>query len=535
MLDSLTKRWIQSAADERAAADGCRFDEAAGLHVVEFFRRFLRHSKGEWAGRPFELLDWQRDGITMPLFGWKRPDGTRRFRKTYIEIPKKNGKSTLASGVGLYLLVGDGEPGAEIYSAATDQQQASIVHGEAIHMVESSPELSSVLQINQSTKTITYLGTKSVYKALSKEANSKEGLNAHGIIADELHAWYGRKLWDALKYAFRARRQGLLFVITTAGEDELSVCYEQYEYAKSVLSGAIHDDRFFAFIREAGPKDDWTDIEVARRANPSLGITIQEDEFRADIAEAQKTLAAQATFKRYSLNIWSTGVSPWLSPESWAGCFEKFSEADLLGRPCFGGLDLAKTRDMTAFVLCFPDGDDRYLLLPYFWLPEETANNPDAPVEYRVWAEEGLIELTPGNVCDYGFVKKQIVAASQKFALQDYAYDPWNAEHLTQELQEEHDLKRFEFRQTLTNFAAPTAEFERLVVGGGLKQNGHAILSAQAGWVNVYINANGDRRPIKPKKRSHRKIDGIVAGIMALARAMKGSAESTVTESVLIY
>ncbi len=536
-MDSATRRRIVTPADEIAARNGCYYDERAGMRVVEFFRRFLRHSKGsDFAGRPFELLDWQREEIILPLFGWKRSDGMRRFRKTYLEIPKKNGKSTLASGIGLYLLVGDNEPGAEVYSAATDQTQASIVHGEAINMVDASPELSSILQVNRSNRNIIFPGCKSYYRALSSDAAGKEGLNAHAVIADELHVWKGRKLWAALRYAFRARKQGLLFVITTAGDDPTSVCFEQHLYARDVLSGVNTDERFFAYIRAANESlgDNWTDPAVWHKANPGLGTVIDPIEFAHDVEEAKKSPLSQSEFKRYSLNIWASAQQPWLRMEDWNACQQAYTLESLAGRECYGGLDLAKTRDMTALVLVFPELDGTYKLWPFFWLPEDTVHDPDMPEHYRLWQREGWIETTPGNVCDYGFIEKRILEISQQFDLRKYAFDPYNAEATTQRLEDQHDIKRIAFQQTIKNFAEPTSEFERLVLSQKLVHNGHPILAWQAGNVNVRTDANNNRRPVKPQRGDTRTIDGIVAAIMGLAQALQSSNE-VIRESVLVY
>lgn len=535
-MRSSTSKWIRTAADERAAARGCHFDEKAAEKVARFFARFLCHSKGEWAGKPFELLDWQRNDVIYPLFGWKRPDGSRRFRNAYVELPKKNGKSTLAAGIGLYMLVADGEPGAECYSAATDQKQASIVHGEACNMVDASPELSSRLSINRTTKTIAFPATQSVYRALSSGHRGQEGLNAHCIVIDELHAWYGRILWDALKYAFRSRRQGLRFVISTAGDDMLSVCREQHDYAQSVINGTLDDERYFAYIRAADTADDWTSLETARKANPCLGITIREDDFAADVAEAQKSPATQAAFKRYSLNLWATATNPWLRIEDWLACQEPYTEEDLLGRECFAGLDLASTTDMSALVLLFRE-EDRYRLLPYFWLPEDAAADHDAPEEYRLWAREGHLRTTPGNVCDFAFIERDIAALAARFQIRELAFDPYNAEALTQSLESNHGIKRIAFPQTMPNFAGPTKEFERLILAGRIHHNGHPVLTWQAGHVNVYTDANGNIRPVKPKRGDRRKIDGIVSAIMAKAREMLAppAAKSLLAQGTLLW
>ncbi len=447
-----TADFIKNESDERAIANGCEFDERRAERVVAFMRRFLCHSKGKWAGEPFELLDWQREDVIMPLFGWVRPDGTRRFRKTYIEIPKKNGKSTLASAVGLYLLLGDGEMGAEVYSAASDQEQASVVHREAINMVDSSPALSRVAKVNRSNKNIAYEKTKSFYRALSSQPGGKEGLNAHGIIADELHVWHGRAFWDTLKYAFSARRQGLLFVITTAGDDPLSICYEQYRYAKGVLGGDIEDERFFAYVKEASPGDDWRDKDVWFKANPSLGHTLSVDDFQADANEAEKTPSTQTTFKRYRLDIWATSSNPWLKREDWDACTAMIDMAELDGCICYAGLDLSRTRDMTALVLVFPLGENRFRIVPFFWLPEAAVNDPGNPEEFRVWAKAKLIEVTDGNYIDFGFIKKRIVEISKTYNLGGIYYDPKYAADVVQSLMDEHGIHCEPFKQSIMDF-----------------------------------------------------------------------------------
>lgn len=522
-------RWLRSEADERAAQAGCYFSARHADYVTEFFPALLQHSKGQWAGKPFELLDWQRDELVQPLFGWLRPDGTRRYRKAFVEIPKKNGKSTLAAGIGLYLLVGDGEQGAEVYSAASDRDQASIVHGEAIRMVDASDSLSLVLKVNRSTHVITHPDSNSVYKALSSAAAGKEGLNAHGLIIDELHVWQGRELWDALRYAGRARRQPLLFVITTAGDDLTSVCYEQYQYAKGVLDGSIVDDRFFALIYEAQPADVEADKifnrKVWRSSNPSIGSTIDEAEFGRDVDEAVKTPTSRSSFLRYSFNIWATAEHPWLDLGAWIACREEFTPEELLGKRCGAGLDLAKILDTASFVLCFPDEDESgeavFRLLPRFWLPSETAEKRKDIVSYQTWAQMGLITLTEGDVCDYDAIRLHVGAASRKYRIHELAFDPWNAESLTQDLERQYGIKRHEFRQTINRYAHPTAEFERLIKSRALRNNGHLVLQWQAGHVRVKTDPSGNIRPVKQKHGDHRTIDGVVASIMALDCALR--------------
>jgi phage terminase large subunit-like protein len=285
--------WIRSEGDERAVLAGCWFDREAGERVCDFFERFLVHTKGEWAGKPFALFDWQKKDLVMPLFGWRRRNGERRFRKAYVEVPKKNGKSGLCSGIALYLLMADGEPGAEVYSAAADRDQAAIVYGESEKMVLKSPSLQKHLRVVASRKTIIYQRTLSYFRCLSADVPTKEGLNIHGLIFDELHAQRNRELFDTLQYGGAARRQPLLVSITTAGFDRNSICWEQHDYADKILRGVVDDPSFFPLIYAAGEEDDWTDPVVWRKANPSFGLTIREDAFAEEAREAQEKPSQQ--------------------------------------------------------------------------------------------------------------------------------------------------------------------------------------------------------------------------------------------------
>jgi len=515
--------------------EGCTFDVALAEHAAGFFPRYLSHSKGSrWAGKPFDLLPWERDDLVMPLFGWLRANGTRRFRRAYIEIPKKNGKSILGSGIGLYMFCADGEPGAQVYSAATDIKQANIVHQEAVNMVDASPQLSAELKVNRSTYNISHLASRSFYRALSGIPRGKHGFNAHAIIIDELHEWQGRKLWDALKYAMRGRDQGLIFIITTAGDDPLSVCHEQHEHAQGVISGAIEDLRYFGLIYAADPKDDYTNEKVWHKTNPSLGVAIDLEEFRADFRDAQRTPTELAVWKQLSLNLWNTGGERWLAPDLWAACQRDFTPEDLAGRDCWAGLDLAQTLDTTALVLVFPMEDGSFKVLPFFWLPEETAKKMQDRVPWLQWAEAGHVRLTPGNVCDYGFVKSQIRELALLFNIRELAFDPKFAEQVTQEIEqgscdshgqvieEGTGIPRIKFPQTITNFCGPTAELERLVLSQQIHHNGHPVLAWQVGNTNVYTDCNCNKRPTKPTPNDYRKIDGVVGTIMALGRATTG-------------
>lgn len=528
-----TKPWIRSEADERAIANGCRFSERLAEFVVGWIKKYLRHSEGRWAGEPFELMDWQRDELFYPLFGWVRrsPETDkiiRRYRRVYVEIPKKNGKSPTAAVIGTYMLAGDGEPGAKVFSVATTKEQARIVHDHAIHMVEDAPDLLANSKINRTTQHILFKPTRSTYVVISSMFRGAEGLNGNCAILDELHAWRGDQLYRALKPMFASRLEPILFQITTAGTDMQSVCRQQHEYARGVVSGDIWDDGFLPLIYAADKEDDWRAEETWTKANPSIGVTVLRSDLHETFNEEKTTAAGQASFKRYRLNIWATAENPWLNMDAWARCESPFTEESLEGRPCWAGLDLSKSGDMTALALCFPpdpDGEDVYQQLVYFWLPEDTVKSRRHLAAYEDWVRRGHIGLMPGGECDYEFVIERIVELKTRFKLRELLYDEMFARPVCQELEEKHGIKRRAFPQTIVAYSHPTTEYERLVNQGRLRHNGNPVLTWQAGHVKVKMDANRNIRPLKQTRGDYRSVDGIVAGIMALAGALDGMSQ----------
>lgn len=507
-------------ADEHAIAQGCHLDIEAAERVRTFMRKFLRHSKGQWAGKPFELLDWQWEQVIKPLFGWKRADGTRRFRRGYIEVPKKNGKSALCSGISLYLLIGDGEAGAEVYNAAADINQASIVFTEAGNMVEASPALSSRCEVLRSTKRINYPSQRSWYKALSADVKTKEGLNIHGLIFDELHAQPNRDLWDTLIYGGAARRQPMFLSITTAGYDKESICYEQHGYARGVLDGSIQDPSFFAYLSAAEEADDWKSPETWKKANPSLGVTIDISDMEQACKEAQLSPAKENAFRRYRLNQWTEQDVRAIPMDQWKACGRKYDWKDFEGRYCWAGLDLASTNDVTAMVLVFALDGGRFACLPRFWVPEEAGKNREARNRQRfeAWIRSGLMQVTPGSSCDYDFVRRDIVDLSYKYKFDQIAFDPWNARQLATQLEKDDGLPMIEFRQGFATMNAPTKYFLGLVADQKLEHPNDPVLNWMAGNFSVDTDPAGNLKP--SKKSSAEKIDGIVALIEGVGCAM---------------
>ena len=496
---------------------GLRFEPAAARHAIAFFG-FLRHSKGEWAGEPFELAPWQAF-VAGALFGWKRDDGLRRFRTAYCAVPRKNGKSTLSAGLGLYLLVADGEPGAEIYSAATSRDQARIVFDEAKRMTASSPALRR--RVETLINNLHVPGTSSRFMPLSSDASTVDGLNVHGAIIDELHAHRSRNVVDVLETATGARRQPLIFEITTAGYDRHTICFEHHDYAIKVLDGIIRDDSWFAFIAAADDGDEWSDPSTWRRANPNLGRSVKEDDLARKVEKALALPGAQNAFRRMHLNEWTEQAERWIDLAAWDACAGPVPLERLRGRRCFGGLDLSTTTDVTALAWLFPpDHDDEpWHLLSRYFVPEDNIRRRAERdrVPYDVWARQGFVEPTPGNVVDYRAVEQRIHADAALFDVREIAYDPWNATHIALRLQEE-GASMVEFRQGFRSMAAPTRELEKLILSRSLAHAGNPVTRWMASNAAVAQDPAGNLKPAKDK--STERIDGIVAAIMALGRAM---------------
>lgn len=504
----------------RFMAKSSRYNAKAADHAVNFIQK-LTHTKGKWAGEYFKLLPWQEQ-IIRDVFGTIKKNGYRQFNTAYIEIPKKNGKSELAAAVALYLLCADFEDGAEVYGCAADRQQASIVFDVAAEMVRNSPALSKWLKVNKSQKRIMFPAKNSYYQVLSAEAFTKHGLNVHGVIFDELHAQPNRNLFDVMtKGSGDARQQPLFFLITTAGNDIHSVCYEQHQKALDIINGRKHDPTFYPVVYGAAESDDWTDPKVWKKANPSLGHTIDIEKVRMACESAQETPTEENVFRQLRLNQWVKQSVRWMQMAKWEACEFDFDEKTLEGRVCYGGLDLSSTTDITAFVLVFPpeDEEDKYYVLPYFWIPEENIEGRVRRdrVPYDLWARQGYLQTTEGNVLHYSFIEEFIIGLSERFNIREIAYDRWGATQMVQTL-EENGLTLVTFGQGIRSMSQPSKELERLVLGQGIVHNGHPVLYWMMDNVVVETDAAGNIKP--NKKKSTEKIDGVVAMVMALGRAV---------------
>jgi len=516
-LTAETKNWIRTRADEVAASQGCYFDSRAAERVRTFFEKFLRHSKGADAGRPFELLDWQWDRVIAPLFGWKMPDGTRRFNRAGVAIPKKNGKSTLCAGVALYLLVADGERGAEVYTAAADRKQASIIYNEAATMVEASSALSSRLKVRRASKTIRYPETNSIFEALSADVPTKDGFNISGLLFDELHTQQTRDLWNTLRYGGAARRQPLIFWITTAGIDKESLCWEQWEQALAVQENRSEDISLLGVVYAAGDNDDWKSEETWKKANPSYGITISTRSMKEACEEAISSPANENNFRRYRLNQWCGQVTRWLSVDRWRE-LEDHTPIEAKSK-CFVGLDLSTTTDLTAMTAIFPKSSP-YRIMTRFWLPESALKTRERSNRTRLdnWVRQGWIKLTKGDVIDYDVIRKDINDFGKQYKIDQILIDPWNATQLATQLQSDRHNVVF-VRPTFYGVAGATKEFEKLVLEGNIRHDGNPVMQWNVANVAVESDAAGNIKPTK--KNSAEKIDGVFASILALAGIIK--------------
>lgn len=535
-------KWVRLACErhmhdlKHAHKRGLYFDPDAAQYVLNFIG-MLRHSKGKWGrglGEFIHLEPWQQFIIWVG-FGWKRADGMRRFRVIYLEVARKNGKSTMSAGLGLFLAFADGEPGAEVYSAATKRDQARIVHKEAIRMVRKNSGLRKYIKIYKDNLNLELTASK--YEPLGADSDSTDGLNIHGVVADELHAWKSREMWDVLETATGSREQPMIIAITTAGVDRRSVCYEKHEYTRKVLEGwgdgSFEDDTWFGMIYTLDEGDDWRDEGVWIKANPNLGVSKYFDDLQMKAKRSEQMPAALANFQRRELNIWVQGEIKWMPMDEWRKCGGDVPALELPkkleGMLCYGGLDLSSTSDITAFLMVFPGEDDYIDVVCRFWIPEDNMEirSRDDGVHYKKWVEQGYIEATPGNVIDYDWIFEQIEQDADRFEISQSAFDRWGAARVVQVL-EKKGMTMVQFGQGFASMNPPMKELERLVLGRKIRHGNNPVLTWMADNVVARMDPAGNVKP--DKERSREKIDGIVALIMALDLALRHPEERSVYE-----
>ena len=504
------------------------YDEKKADRAVAFIEN-LKHTKGRWDNQPFWLFPWQ-ERIIRDIFGIVDENGHRQFRTAYIEIGKKNGKSELAAAVALYLLYGDNEPSAEVYGAAADRQQASIVFDVAKRMVEKSPALMKRSKITAASKRIVNYSNAGFYQVLSAEVGTKHGLNVSGLVLDEVHAQPNRNLYDVLtKGSGDSREQPLYFLITTAGTDKESICYELHQKALDILDGRRIDHTFYPVVYGLKDDEDWTDEANWCKANPSLGQTITIERVREMFQEAKENPAEENVFKQLRLNMWVSSLTRFIPEQIYDLGNVPIDRAALEGRDCYAGLDLSSTGDITALVLMFPprSEEEKYVMLPFFWIPEDTIplRVRRASVPYDVWRKQGYLMATEGNVIHYGFIEKFIEDLGTHYHILEIAFDHWGATQMSQDL-EGMGFTVVPFGQGYASMSPPTKEFYKLLMEGRIIHGGNPVMKWMSGNVVVDTDPAGNIKCTKAK--SPEKIDGIVAAIMALDRCIRHENQTSV-------
>jgi phage terminase large subunit-like protein len=535
------------------------FDQAAADKAVAFFADYLCFTKGEWAGRPFLLEPWQEDRIVRPLFGWKRlDDNTRRYLRCYVWVPRKNGKTELAAGIGLLLLVGDAEEGGEVYAIASNKDQAGIVFGQAGSMVGRSERLGEHLVV---FKTSIYCPSlNAAFKPLTGKAGGKHGFNASGVIGDEIHEWTDGDLYQFIHDSQDARAQPLEFLISTAGKKG-TYGDEVYEECVKIVEGTIDDPTTLVVIFAADSDDDWQDEKTWFKANPNLGVSKKLNKMRVNARRARLSPRLENHFKNYHLNLWTEQAVRWLPIDSvddqgrsygWNHCVGPVGwqdlEAKLRGKTCFGGVDLSATTDLSALCWWFPvqPGLEVAAVLARFFKPEDliVAHGRRDKLPYDRWVVEKALIATPGNVIDYAFIREQIYRDAERFRIAyvgnkdrkphegGIAIDRWNATETAVKLEEE-GLPVVKFGQGYASMTAPSKELERLVIGNGFHHGGHPVLKRHAEVVAVEEDPAGNIKPAKNK--STERIDGVVAAIMCLGLALAGHEPAPKDYQVMIF
>jgi phage terminase large subunit-like protein len=491
----------------------------SGHPAVDFING-LKHT-GDFIGEPFALRLWQ-EAIVRRIFDEK---GKARYRRVFIALPRKQGKTELIAAIKLFLMGGTGKRGQRIYSASGDREQAALIYGAAASMVRQSPSLSSVFLTYDGYKRIVCEPLDGIYQALSSDAPRKHGLRPSTILLDELHVFPNRELYNVLHTAFGATRDPLEIAITTAGYDRTSLCWEQWQYARGVRDGLIDDPTFLPILYEADPEDDWTSEEVWRKAMPALGDFCQLDFIREECRRAQELPAYENTFRQLYLNQWTEQATRWLSTQQWADCGERVDPASLVGRPCYGGLDLGVTGDMSVYVMVFPDGEGGYDVLAHGWAPRDgkwrqEQRNRD---RYLLWEKQGYLTFTPGEVTDHQAIEDMVVEWAEKYPLRQLNADRAYATQLLTRLYNEHGLNVKGIPQGPLTMNEPMVRLEELIVEGKIRHGNNPILAWNVANAVVHRNRTGLME--LDKAQATERIDGLSALLNALAAAVADPAD----------
>lgn len=505
---------------------GLRWDIAAVKRAVGFFKDVLCLNAGEHEGAPFVLRPFQAF-IVGSLFGWKKADGYRRYQSAYIEIGKGNGKSPLAAGIGLLMLTADNESRAEVFAAAAKKDQAMIAFQHAVAMVDKSPALSARLRKSGENPVwnLSYLATGSFFRPVSSDS-AQSGPLPHCAILDEIHEHHDDTVVKLMRAGTKGRRQPLMLEITNSGWDRHSICWQHHEYSQKVLEQTRNDDEWFAYVCGLDKGDDWRNEKVWIKANPNLGVSIRMDYLRKQVREADGMPAQQGTVRRLNMCEWTEQAERWIDAAVWQRNAAPVDESALVGRTCYAGLDLSTTTDLTALVLVFPLDDGTFALVPRFWVPKENVQERAErdKVPYQQWINEGLIEATEGNVVDYNVIRTRVGELGERFVIKELPYDRYNATQIVTQLTDD-GFTMVPFGQGFVSMSAPTKDLEKLLKEGKIRHGDHPVLTWMAGNVAIVQDPAGNMKPAKNK--SSGRIDGIVAAIMAVGRAVVQPANTT--------
>lgn len=537
--------WIKQAC-KRFLSDLERkdifFDVEEANRVVNFFELYLCHWEGKWAGEPLILEDWQKF-VIQQIFAWKK-DGKRRIRRVYIQIARKNGKTSFAAGIALYHLFADFENAPQIFVGANNEDQAKICTNTCGRMIEASPRLRKLLQngqvkissYNEKVHTVTYRAKNGQINAMSRDAGTKDGFNPSLGIIDEYHEAKNDKLLNVISSGQGAREQPLLITITTAGFNKQGPCHSQLrKMSTEILDGITTDDSFLAFIFEQDPDDDWRDVKTFPKSNPNMGVSVfpgfLTDRLNEAITQGGTT---EVDFKTKNLNTWVDAAKVWVPDEVWIKNNNlKLKPSDLKGALCYGGLDCAKSVDLNAFVLIFPEFDEINSkvispFLPFFWLPEEKLKTPDH-INYKKWCDEKLIIKTEGNIADYIRIENDILNIIEQYDFRGYDYDHAYAGNVASNHAAQ-GLQVTPLRQGFLSLTGPTNELERMAVGGLLEHFNNPVIRWMMSNVVIDMDAAGNIKPNKAK--SQNKIDGVAALINAIARWKREASQNTIAEII---
>jgi phage terminase large subunit-like protein len=502
-------------------------------HAIEFIERLCRYTEGAWAGKPFVLLPWQR-ALVGNLYGWKRPDGTRRYRQAHILIPRKAGKTELAAALALYHLLADDEPTPEVVGIARDRSQAKLCLTRASRMALAEPLIAQ--RTEQYQGRLVAPQSYGVYKVLSADAPSAHGLHVSAAIADEVHAMENRReLWEAVMTAMGARQQPLMVSITTAGVLRESLEHDLFTYGQRVCEQTISNPSFLPCLHYADAEAPWDKEETWRQANPSLGYTTKVEWYEQEAKRAHDQPSYESPFRTYYLCQHITAAERWIRMSEWEGCMEEIDLDRLRGLPCYMGIDLAQTTDLSCVSVVWVDGD-RLIVRCWSFAPEVGAQiraRRDG-VPYLEWSRRGWLTITGGDTTDYSYILKQIDELAQRFRPRIIGYDPYNAQNLAHEL-ESKGLNVVRVPQSFLNLSTPTRMWERAISGKKLSHDGNPVLS----WAmsNTVIERDASENPRPSKRRSVERIDPVVASIIAVAASLhdERQAASVYEERGLIW